>query len=307
MKSYTVNGGPCHYDITVRLFLFLSKRYRNKTMSTLNGNALDRKIAKKSNEYAKKFQTYLDDFFNPDKKDGDFFLYLIPPCCSFHLDFKIEVAPKAWSNLDWDELQPLLPEGSGVMVVDRLKRTDNPWAKIGGQKMLIGHDSGKYTFVHEVGHLLGLEDQYAVKPNAALGVDGNNMTDEEEAEHVGHLMGKKDNRQRRELDIHEVEDITTALNLTCDEAKCCKVKHPKDRKDGSLDYGKEESEFMIPNYGENENAFVVPEWQKTQVKSRMTEQYSQAHVGAIAGFDLALELMGEKVLERMRPDYKAPC
>jgi len=287
MPAYRLTGGPCHWDLHVCYYLFLSPRYVRRFVGNPNTDQGRRQIRARSNRLKARHEGYFDEFFNPDKADGEWQLYEFGACCSFHIDVEIHLPPAAWAGMNEQQIRQQLPQGCAMMVVDSLNMAEHPHASRGGERLLIDAQGGKYTFVHEVGHNLGLPDQYRTPDVPELGVQGNGMTAEEEAAHVGHLMGKKDKRGRRAIQPHEMEEIAAATGMTCEEDECC-----PDRKQGER--GKlQEVEKTAQRQAEPGEG---PEGARLHRAAEHLDVLG-AHQGVALDFDIALEMLGPSLLE----------
>jgi len=222
-RSYSTFGGPCHWDLLVCLYVFITPRY---VRSTVGRRPSDKRLRREIRKVIKRLTKRTDAFFNPFKRrQGIYTLYTFPPCCNFHLDVEFRSPPRNWSGLNVRQVEALLPAGCGIILVDDLGLKEHPYARIGGRRLLF--DGGnrntsmrdKYVLAHEIGHLLGLPDHYRT-PTIPGVVQGNGMSRAEERAHRGHLMGRK-RRGRRAIQPHEMQDIAQLTGMRCDRAICC--------------------------------------------------------------------------------------
>jgi len=287
MPTYTVHNGPCHYDVQLCYYLFISGRYIRANHHNPNSRQARRWLTRTSRRQKQRLEKQFHSFFNPDlKRQGIWKLYEFGKCCSFHIDISIHLPPRGWFGLNETQIRAQLPAGCGMIVVDSLGVTEHPHASIGGLRLLIDRRGGKFTFAHEIGHNLGLEDDYRTPAIPELGVQGNGMTREEERRHRGHLMGKKARgRIKRAVQPHELEAIAVATGMTCDVETCC----PRERK---RDFAQDKKALQKPasKIIQNVDEIVLIPGHPTAIG---------AHSGAIAPFDLAAELIGKTRLSKI--------
>jgi hypothetical protein len=229
--GYEVFGGPCHFDIKLHFLvgigpdLMKSKGYvdadGNKN-ATYDANASNFKKAS-----ARRLKSAFDKFFNPQGPDAGK-LYTFPPerpCCNFHLDADFEAGDPSLDGQNERNVRNAMQSNPGKTYVEmeKLGEGDHPHADIGGQFMQLPDvsmdDQGLHSLPHEIGHILGLADQYKTSHNR--------VSPQEEREHLGHLMGKSLPGGQREVDSHEAGEIAANAGLTCDFNRCCpRQAHP---------------------------------------------------------------------------------
>lgn len=270
MSAFTVTGGPCHWDIHLCFYVFFSPRWARRHLGNWTDSAGQKRLRSATRRYRRRLQEQFDEFFNPENDDGEWQLFEFPPCCSFHIDAEFKSPPANWSSLTSHEILSRAPDGCGLLVIDDLNLNEHPHVRPGGRRMLLDMSGDKETLAHEIGHILGLPDQYRTPDVPDLGVIGNNMTPEEEAAHEGHLMGRKKNG-KREIQPHEISEIAANTGMTCDHEVCC----PPKEKDKS-----------------------VPESQQSRLM-RSAPIFADSHGGAVAAFDYALSTLGRKKLKSL--------
>ena len=92
--------------------------------------------------------------------------------------------------------------------------------------MRIDKDIDHDGLAHELGHILGLLDDYrpGFKTAGGTRVIMKNLTPKQwkihEKKHAGCLMGKK-KRGKREISYHEMQEIAQRLQINCDVEHCC--------------------------------------------------------------------------------------
>ena len=277
MHAYRTLGGPCHWDIQICLYVFLGPRYARHHIGNFTTPQGQAQVRREARRQVRRLQAQFDDFFNPNKEAGEWQLFEFGPCCSFHIDAEFHVPPAEWAGLTASEIEDRLPEGCGILVVERIRIDEHPHATLSGRRVLVGEDSDRFTLAHELGHLLGLPDQYATPDVPELGIRGNGMTPEEEAVHRGHLMGKKDESGERRIVSHEIQEIARLTGMSCDKSVCC------------------------PDRGERGGGTREPSTNKNREPVKTLgirePEYLGAHAGVVTKFDLAADTLSKRELE----------
>ena len=230
MAGYEVFGGPCHWDIHFHFIVALGpglmkeKGYVDDDGNlTLEGQANAGPLKK---GFARRLKKAFDDFFNPTGPAGK--LYTFPPerpCCNYHLDADFDAGDSSTDNLDEKQARAAMraKPGSTIIQLEKMGITDHPHADIGGQVIQLPNiemdNQGLKSLPHEIGHILGLPDRYRTKYN--------HVTEEEEHEHQGQLMGKPLSNGQREITSQEAGEIAANAGLTCNFDRCCERQaHP---------------------------------------------------------------------------------
>lgn len=247
-NSFEVTGGPCHWDIHMRYYVVVSGRYA-RHHGLRSGTA---RLRRRLNTLSRRLTEEFHEFFNPElewdrditKIEGEWKLYEFGECpCSFHMDIEVSPLPGELGRMSPRDVLRNLPEHTGIIQVDRLDMTDHPHADIGGKKVVIDeeHISGS-TFPHEFGHALGLPDLYRT------GLPGNTITEAQERQYRGTLMGKKGRMGRRRITDEDIARIAAATGMTCDPDVCCpdrKRKPPKRKGDKKAGISKPEKDQKL--------------------------------------------------------------
>ena len=300
MPSFQVSSSAdgCHHDLLITLYLFVSKDVADDVIGNVNTPNGRRRLRAYSQRQAKKLETQFNEFWNPDAADGEYFLYLIPPCCSFHISLDVMLPPAQWARMKFSDLEPLLPEGTGVVMLDDISAGgENAKAEIGGKWMIIDKAGDKWTFNHELGHLLGLQDDYQTEFNDDP-AKPNYVSPQHEQAHIGHLMGLKDQRNpwKRQLTEHEQEAIVAFTGMTCDEDECCKDKE-KEKEAKS-----EEGTFYENGEGDTQHASYADEG----LILKSTPTFSPPHTFSALTHDWLEELVGTEYAKLLRQGKSKP-
>lgn len=224
-NAFEVTGGPCHWDILMRFYVVVSHRYaRNHGLDPRTADGR-RRLRRRMNTLSRRLMEEFHEFFNPEVEwdrdpaeiEGDWKLYEFGECpCSFHMDIRVSPLPEELGRMSPEDVLRNLPEHTGIIQIDLLEMADHPHADLGGKKVVIdeGH-IGSSTFPHELGHSLGLPDLYRT------GLPGNTITEEQEEQYEGTLMGKKGRMGRRRVTDEDTARIAEVTGMTCEITVCC--------------------------------------------------------------------------------------
>ncbi len=236
--------GDCAFNVELKFDVVLGKKKAENTGST-PGSDRAKEITKNAAAMVMRaFRKLIGDteksFVNPPKG------LPLPPCCWFHLGIKLRVRHDLAGMYDpaspKGSRRALLAQAESVIVVDQIGG-QNPHADIGGRFVVLDEDNlqasatpQKRTLLHELGHILGLDDAYPIPHDIpSLGVKANGMTQDEGKDHENELMGEK-NAQHGVLSQAEIAQIIKNINasnlgvkMECDRQKCCPIEHPDPR------------------------------------------------------------------------------
>ncbi|MDH5536631.1 MAG: hypothetical protein OEZ08_13820 [Betaproteobacteria bacterium] len=224
-NAFEVTGGPCHWDIHMRFYVVVSGRYAANHGLDPRTEDGRRRLRQRLRRLSRRLMEEFHEFFNPELEwdpdraevEGEWKLYEFGECpCTFHMDIQVSPLPQELGGMSAEDVLRNLPEHTGIIQIDRLNMAEHPHADLGGKKVVIDEEHiGGSTFPHELGHSLGLPDLYRT------GLPGNTITEEQEAQYEGTLMGKKGPLGRRRVTEDDMARIAAATGMTCDTAVCC--------------------------------------------------------------------------------------